>query len=165
MMFVRLAKAAMILMVAAYALIVAYDNIVDYGSNYEFVKHVLSMDTTFPGNALMHRAIVDSKVWSAAYVLIIFTEGLTGVLLLLAGLLLITRAGAPAAAFNRAKVLAVVGMTIGFALWFFGFEVVAGEYFAMWQSKVWNGQDAAFRVVAVILGVLVFVSLPDGELT
>src|SRR5258708_2202632 len=22
--------------------------------------------------------------------------------------------------------------------------VIAGEYFAMWQSKIWNGQDAAF---------------------
>ena len=41
--------------------------------------------------------------------------------------------------------------------------VIAGEYFAMWQSKIWNGQDAAFRIVTVILGVLVFVSLPDGE--
>ena len=29
------------------------DNLIDYGSNYEFVKHVLSMDTTFPGNKLM----------------------------------------------------------------------------------------------------------------
>ena len=41
--------------------------------------------------------------------------------------------------------------------------VVAGEYFAMWQSKVWNGQEAAFRIVMVILGVLVFVSFPDRD--
>jgi predicted small integral membrane protein len=40
---------------------------------------------------------------------------------------------------------------------------IAGEYFAMWQSKIWNGQDAAFRIAPVILGVLVSVSLPDGE--
>jgi non-heme chloroperoxidase len=24
--------------------------------------------------------------------------------------------------------------------------VITGEYFAMWQSKIWNGQDAAFRI-------------------
>jgi predicted small integral membrane protein len=58
----------------------------------------------------------------------------------------------------------IVGLTVGFGLWFFGFMVIAGEYFAMWQSKVWNAQESAFRVVAVILGVLVFVSLPDGDL-
>jgi len=33
----------------------------------------------------------------------------------------------------------------------------------MWQSKVWNGQEAAFRIVTVILGVLVFVSFPDRD--
>jgi predicted small integral membrane protein len=41
--------------------------------------------------------------------------------------------------------------------------VVAGEYFAMWQLKVWNGQEAAFRIAKVILGVLVFVCLPDSD--
>ena len=49
MVLIRLAKVAMIASLAAYAFIVAYDNIIDYQSNYEFVRHVLSMDTTFPG--------------------------------------------------------------------------------------------------------------------
>jgi len=164
MLVTRLAKAALIAALAAYALIVAYDNIVDYGSNYEFVKHVLSMDTTFAGNALRHRAISDESAWRTAYALIIATEWLTGVLLALGAIALLRRLTAPAEAFNRAKVWAVAGLTVGFGLWFFGFLVIAGEYFAMWQSHVWNGQEAAFRIVTVILGVLVFVSLPDGEL-
>jgi predicted small integral membrane protein len=46
MILIRLTKIATIAALAAYAFIVAYDNIVDYGSNYEFVKHVLSIDTT-----------------------------------------------------------------------------------------------------------------------
>jgi predicted small integral membrane protein len=46
-----------------------YDNIVDYGSNYQFVQHVLSMDTTFPDNALKGRAITDPRLWQAAYAL------------------------------------------------------------------------------------------------
>jgi predicted small integral membrane protein len=33
----------------------------------------------------------------------------------------------------------------------------------MWQSKEWNGQEAAFRITTVILAVLIFVSLPDGD--
>lgn len=160
----RLAKAALIAALAAYALIVAYDNIVDYGSNYEFVKHVLRMDTTFAGNALRHRAISDESIWKAAYAVIIATEWLTGLLLAVGAIALLRRLASPAAAFNRAKVWAVAGLTVGFGLWFFGFLVVAGEYFAMWQSQVWNGQEAAFRIATVILGVLIFVSLPDGEL-
>jgi predicted small integral membrane protein len=54
-------------------------------------------------------------------------------------------------------------LAAGFGLWFFGFLVIAGEYFAMWQSTAWNGQEAAFRTTMVILGVLIFVSLPDSD--
>jgi len=41
--------------------------------------------------------------------------------------------------------------------------VVAGEYFAMWQSKMWNGQEAAFRISTTMLGALIFITTPDGE--
>ena len=132
-------------------------------SNYEFVKHVLSMDTTFTGNALMGRAITNPSVWTVVYGLIIAVEGLTALLLAIGALLLLTRITAPAIHFNNAKVWALAGMAVGFGLWFFGFLVVAGEYFAMWQSTAWNGQEAAFRIVMVILGVLIFVSLPDSD--
>jgi predicted small integral membrane protein len=163
MVITRISKIAMIAALAAYALIVAYDNIIDYGSNYEFVKHVLSMDTTFAGNALKTRAISNESVWRAAYVFIIALEGLTGLLLVLGVIFLLRRLMAPGAIFNRAKGWAVAGLTVGFGLWFFGFLVIAGEYFAMWQSQLWNGQEAAFRIATVILVVLVFVSLPDGD--
>lgn len=163
MLIVRLAKVALVAAVAAYALIVAYDNIVDYSSNYEFVRHVLSMDTTFPNNALMGRAIVDPRAWTAVYGGIIAAEGLTGLLLIVGACVLLAQLRSPAAAFNRAKAWAVAGLTVGFGLWFFGFLVVAGEYFAMWQSRTWDGREAAFRLTATILGVLIFVSLPDGD--
>jgi predicted small integral membrane protein len=160
---IRLTKVILIASLAAYALIVTYDNIVDYDSNYEFVRHVLSMDTTFPGNELMDRAITNRSAWTAVYGLIIAVEGLTGLLLAIGALLLLFRLTAPAVIFNGAKIWAVAGMTVGFGLWFFGFLVVAGEYFAMWQSTTWNGQEAAFRIAVVILGMLVFVSLPDSD--
>jgi predicted small integral membrane protein len=163
MVIVRLVKIALIAAVAAYAFIVTYDNIVDYGSNYAFVQHVLSMDTTFPGNALMGRAITDPRLWTAAYLAIIATEGLTCVLLAIGAVTLLMRLTAPGAVFERAKLWAVVGLTVGFGLWFLGFLVVAGEYFAMWQSTIWNGQESAFRLTMVILGVLIFVSLPECE--
>ena len=165
MLVMRIAKISMIAALAAFALIVAYDNIADYDSNYEFVKHVLSMDTTFGGNALKDRAIANETMWHLAYVLIIAAEAATGLLLAFGALVLLRWLKSPAAIFNHAKVWAVAGLAIGFALWFFGFLVVAGEYFAMWQSKLWNGQEAAFRITAVILGVLIYVSLPDNDIS
>jgi len=97
MILIRLSKVALIAALAAYAAIVAYDNIVDYGSNYEFVRHVLNMDTTFPGNALMHRAITDKSAWAASYGLIIAAEAWTGLLLAIGALALLARLTAPAA--------------------------------------------------------------------
>src|SRR5215467_12388069 len=101
MVVIRLAKVTMIGSLAAYAFIVAYNNVVDYGSNYEFVRHVLSMDTTFPGNALMRRAISDETVWRWAYAAIIATEWATGLLLAVGALALLARLRAPAPTFNR----------------------------------------------------------------
>jgi predicted small integral membrane protein len=161
---IRLAKIAMVAALASFAFIVTYDNIVDYGTNYEFVKHVLSMDTTFPGNKLMHRAITNETVWVWGYACIIAAEGLTCLLLAIGALALLMRLRAPAKDFNHAKVWAVVGATVGFGVWFFGFMVVAGEYFAMWQSRTWNGQEGAFRFTMMILAVLIFVSQRDEEL-
>jgi predicted small integral membrane protein len=87
-------------------------------------------------------------------------------LLLLAATIAMLRAvRAPAAGFQRAKVWLVAGVTAGFMVWFFGFMVVAGEYFAMWQSKTWNGQEAAFRFYVTLLAVLIFVNQKDDELT
>jgi predicted small integral membrane protein len=163
MIVLRLAKIVMIAALAAFAFLVTYDNIVDYDSNYEFARHVLSMDTTFPGNALQDRAITDPRIWQAAYAAIIAAEALTCLLLSIGAVTLLMRLRATPGAFNRAKVWAVAGLTAGFCLWFFGFQVVAGEYLAMWQSHTWNGQEAAFRFTMVILGVLIFVSLPDGD--
>jgi predicted small integral membrane protein len=41
-------------------------------------------------------------------------------------------------------------------LWFLGFVVVGGEWFCMWQSPDWNGQESAFRFVACIVLVLIY---------
>jgi predicted small integral membrane protein len=42
--------------------------------------------------------------------------------------------------------------------------VVGGEWYSMWQSPMWNGQEAAFRFYMTILAVLIFVNQPDGDL-
>lgn len=164
MIVLRLAKVAVIAALAAFALLVAYNNIFDYDSNYQFVRHVLSMDTTFPDTVLRSRAIDNETIWRAAYALIIGAEASAGLLLALGAVVLLGRLRTPGKVFNRAKRWAVAGLTLGFGLWFFGFIVVGGEYFVMWQSKLWNGQEGAFRFVTMILGALVFVSLPDGDL-
>lgn len=164
MLSTRLVKVAMVASTAGFALLVTANNLVDYGSNYEFVRHTLSMDTVFPGSILKGRAIADPALWSAAYWLIIAAEAATGIVLAVAAFDLVRALRGPAAAFNAAKQFVVIGVGLGFLLWFTGFMVVGGEWFAMWQSKAWNGQEAAFRFYITLLAVLIFVNQPDGEL-
>ena len=102
-------------------------------------------------------------LWHAAYALIIAGEGLCGLLLLLGALALWRVRKASGAAFDAAKSLAIVGATLGFLVWFLGFMVVGGEWFLMWQSSTWNGQDAAFRFYATLLGVLIFLNQSDAD--
>lgn len=102
-------------------------------------------------------------LWHAAYALIIAGEGLCGLLLLLGALALWRVRKASGAVFDAAKSLAIAGATLGFLVWFFGFMVVGGEWFLMWQSSTWNGQDAAFRFYATLLGVLIFLNQSDAN--
>jgi predicted small integral membrane protein len=164
MLIARYAKIAMSLALATFCLVVTFDNLTDYGTNYLFLQHVMSMDTTFPGNALKYRAITNPMLWQLFYALIIAAEGLAGLLFLAGAVCLIQVRNAPGEVFNAAKALVVAASTVAFLVWFFGFMVVAGEWFAMWESKDWNGQQAAFRFYVTVLGVLIFVCLPDGDL-
>src|ERR1700732_4293772 len=55
-MALRVYKAVLVFAIALFYTILVLNNITDYGSNSEFVRHVLMMDSTFPGNHLMWRA-------------------------------------------------------------------------------------------------------------
>ncbi|MCL9843809.1 DUF2165 family protein [Ralstonia solanacearum] len=159
----RIAKACMVLALAAFALTVAYNNVVDFNTNYVYVQHVFSMDTVFPDTALKSRAVVSELVWRAGYWLIIVCEAAIGVLFLLGGVAMWRARRQPAAVFRRAKTPVYAAATLGFLLWFFGFVVVGGEWFLMWQSRTWNGIQPSFRIYLSILGVLIFVNQPDPD--
>jgi predicted small integral membrane protein len=162
-MALRYSKIVMCLCLAAFAFMATFGNITDYGSNFAFVQHVLSMDTTFPGNALMYRAITNPALWTAGYGAIIAGEGLTCLLFLIAAGRLWSARNGSGEAFNDAKSVTVLAATVGFLVWFAGFMVIGGEWFAMWQSSIWNGQEPAFRFYITILAVLIFVIQPDRD--
>jgi len=163
-MIARWSKIAMCLSLAAFALLCAADNVWDYGTNFDFVRHVLSMDTTFHDPLIMGRAVTVPPLWHAGYWLIIAGEALTGLLFAVgAWAMWIARYGS-AGAFQRAKHWAIAGALAGFMVWFFGFMVVGGEWFAMWQSRIWNGQEGAFRFYLTLLAVLIFVNQRDDQL-
>lgn len=149
-MIIRLCKTALVASVGFFLVLVVLNNVTDYGSNFAFVQHVLSMDTTFPGNKAMWRAMTSSVWHHAFYVSIILWETVSAVLILAGAARLWSARRSSEADFHSAKTLAAVGLTVNMLLWFLAFISVGGEWFLMWQSKIWNGQDAAFRMFACI---------------
>jgi predicted small integral membrane protein len=163
MIAIRAAKAALVAAVALFASLVAFGNLTDYNTNFAFVQHVLSMDTIFSFSTIKYRAITDPTLHHAAYAVIIAAEAGTAVLCWIGAVMLARQLRADAAAFNRAKTFAILGLALGFLLWQVCFMSIGGEWFGMWQSQQWNGVPSAFRFVMMIVAVLIFVALPDQE--
>jgi predicted small integral membrane protein len=160
--YIKSSKVLLVWAVAFFASLVVFNNLTDYDSNYMFVGHVLKMDTTFSGNRAMWRAIDSPSLHHAIYWLIIFAEAVIAVLCWLGGFRLFSSIN-DSTGFNKSKGLAIIGLTLGIVFWFTGFITVGGEWFLMWQSEKWNGQEAAFRLVVIIGIVLLYISQPDRD--
>ncbi len=162
-MITRTAKLLLLAGVALYYTLVVFNNLSDFDSNYQFVRHVLSMDSTFPGNHAMGRAILSPAFHLAFYIGIIAWEIVTTVLLWWGVVRLLRALRQSSASFNSARRVPVMALTLSLLMWLVAFLAVGGEWFLMWQSHTWNGQDAAFRMFAVVALVLLILLQPDTE--
>jgi predicted small integral membrane protein len=163
-MLMRVAKIAMVAAIAAWFSLVAFGNITDYGTNFAFVQHVMSMDTLFPTTTITYRAITNPAVHHAIYAVIIATQTVATILCWLGALALLRASRGPARAFNGAKGFAIAGLALGFLLYQLGFITIAGEWFGMWMSQQWNGVPSAYRFLMIMIAVLIFLAIPDGEI-
>ncbi|WP_293855274.1 DUF2165 family protein [uncultured Alsobacter sp.] len=159
MVLLRLCKAALVAAVALFFTLVAFGNVTDYGSNWEFVRHVLAMDTIFPNSTLTWRAITSVPLQTAGYVGIIATEAAAAAVLWFAAARMIASLRGPT--FEGALTIAVAGLTLGFLLYAVGFVTIGGEWFAMWQSSTWNGQAKAFEFLSWIGITMLIVLMPE----
>lgn len=159
---IRLAKAIMTGFFGLYVLFVAFGNVTDYNSNYQFVKHVLSMDTTFEGNSLMYRALTSPAIHHTGYILIIAAEWFIAIACLYGAWKMMKHLKAEADTFHESKKWGLIGLISAIAVWFLGFQVIGGEWFAMWQSQAWNGLEPAFRLTTYISTTILALMLKDN---
>jgi len=162
-MILRLSKTLLVAAVAFFYTLVVSNNLTDYNSNYQFVHHVLVMDSTFPGNHGMWRAIHPLWIQTVFYNCIILWEVVSMVLISAGAVQLLRAIGKTAGAFQSAKRLAIAGLTLSMLMWLVAFLTVGGEWFLMWQSRTWNGQDAAFRMFLVEGVILLLLLTPEVE--
>lgn len=152
----RLSKVALVASVALTVSLVVFGNIADYGTNWAFVTHVLSMDTIFTGSSIRYRAIASPTLQMLVYWFIIAAEFGTAILCWAGAFALLRAVKTSRAEFGAAKKWGVAGLSLGFLTWQVGFMAIGGEWFGMWQSATWNGEQSAFRFSMTIVAVLIY---------
>jgi predicted small integral membrane protein len=162
-LILRTSKLLLVAGIALFYALVVFNNLTDFDSNYQFVRHVLSMDSTFPGNYGMWRALPSPKLELGFYLSIITWECVTTVLLWWGVVDLLRALRDPAVRFHAAKRTAIVALTLSMLMWLVAFLSVGAEWFLMWQSHTWNGQEAAFRMFTVVGIVLLLLVQPETE--
>jgi predicted small integral membrane protein len=162
-MITRTAKLLLLAAIGLFYSLVVFGNVTDFDTNYQFVHHVLAMDSIAPGNHLMWRAIPSAGIQIAFYLGIIAWEIATTILLWWGVVRLARALRLSARAFNAAKRVPVMALTLSMLMWLVAFLSVGAEWFQMWQSHTWNGQDPAFRMFAVVGLVLLILLQPDVE--
>lgn len=162
-MTTRWAKLLLLGGIALYYALVVFGNLTDFDSNYQFVRHVLLMDSTLPGNRAMWRAIHSPGLHLTFYWMIIVWE-IASMVLTWWGVARLFRAlRLPAIEFNSEKRIALAALTLSLLMWLVAFIDVGGEWFMMWQSSTWNGQAQAFRMFAIMSLVMLLLLHPDTD--
>ena len=160
-MITRIAKILLLSAIALFYTLVVLNNTTDFDSNYQFVRHVLMMDTTFSGNNGMWRALRAPGWHLSFYFSIIAWEIVTTILCWWGAIVLLRKLRKSASDFNAAKRIPILALTLGMLMWLVAFLTIGAEWFLMWQSHLWNGQEAAFRSFVVVGIVLLLMLQPD----
>lgn len=153
----RVGQTALTLTLGLYFVLLAFGNITDYGTNFQFVKHVLSMDSIPTDSHIAWRAIRSEPLYHLTYVVIIAWESVAGLLCVWGGMRMATHL--KSGDFHEAKTCAIAGLWIGILLWSLAFITIGGEWFMMWESSTWNGELAALRMFILDSFALLFLQV------
>jgi predicted small integral membrane protein len=154
----RQIRIAMSVAFTGYMLLVSFNNISDYGSNFLFVTKVAVMEDVFSREQTGWRAISNSTLHHIMYISIILAELGIAILLLLGSVKMIRNYNASAETFHSSKKLTITGLASALLLFFVFFITIAGEWFLMWQSDQWNAQQTAFSLCTIFLLALIFMN-------
>jgi len=162
-MVTRVAKLLLLASIALLYTLIVFDNLTDFDSNYQVVRHVLMMDSTFPGNHGMWRAVHQPLVHLTFYIGIIAWEIATTFLLWWGATVLFRVLRSSSTTFNAAKRVPVMALTLSLLMWLVAFLTIGANWFLMWQSRMWNGQQVAVEMFVVVGIVLLLMLQPETE--
>ncbi|QAY82449.1 DUF2165 domain-containing protein [Pseudomonas arsenicoxydans] len=156
---IRYIKVTLMMYISFFGLLVMYSNFTDYASNYEYVAHVLSMDTTRDNLKLSYRAITSPMLHHRIYWLILTLEVTFTGFCLIGSYHLYRQLNGSAEDFHEAKKFSLIGLMIALFVYYICLQVIGVEWFNMDQSTVWNAKDWARHIVDFIFPLLIFIAV------
>jgi predicted small integral membrane protein len=156
----QIQKAVLVGAIGFYLCLVVLGNALDPAANFSYVQHVLSMDTVHPHSTQKWRAITNPELWRLGFVLILVYQTVGAGWLVWAAVRL---ARARRADWAAAREFASGALVVTMLLWLVPFITLGGEWFQMWQSREWNGIDAASQNFLVHGVVLLYLQTPNPE--
>jgi predicted small integral membrane protein len=160
---IRFCKILLLVSATLLLLLSFIDNLLAYDINYEYVKHVLSMDDTFKHPALIARSIHNPIYYHLSYVIIIVLEGLASMTLCLGVLKCFKNVTRTQQQFQQAKYWGQIGLLFSLFIYCCLFYVLGAEWFASWQSLKWNSKTASTPFI-IFLGIIYLIfSQPDED--
>jgi predicted small integral membrane protein len=159
----RLIRICFGIAVGLYMLLVCFNNITDYNSNFQFVSKVSGMEDVFSREKNDWRAITHPALQHIFYLFIIGWEILVTLSLVVGVVRMLRAYRAETVVFKNAGKMVRTALFLGTVLWFTIFVTIGGEWFLMWQSKIWNGQNTAFMLTICFLLFLIYQNQADDR--
>ncbi|MFJ2389069.1 MULTISPECIES: DUF2165 family protein [Pseudomonas] len=156
---IRYSKVTLMAYISFFGLLVMFSNFTDYASNYEYVGHILSMDTTQTNPNIRYRAIDSPMLHHRIYWLIITLEVTWTACCLIGTYHLLRKINASEQAFHEAKKYSIIGLLIAMFVYYVCLQVIGVEWFDMDTSQIWNAKDWARHIVDFIFPLLIYIAI------
>lgn len=158
----RILKISLALSVALWGLLGALGNIINWSGTTGSVAAVTSM-STFAEGAWQWKATTNPAVVLAGALFITLSKIIAGLLCIAGSVRMWAARTGNAAAFAKAKTLALTGCAVAIFMLFCGFIVIGEGWFELWRSEALRdgAGGTAFRYGGMIALIALFISTPE----
>lgn len=142
--------------------IASVTNFLDYDTNFQWIKQILTMQNTVQNPAITSRAIHADFIHHMVYKMVLLWELVMGLLCLGTGLLSLWNYKKPIL-FNKIISVGTWGVFGAFLFHGYVYYAVANEWFAAWQATTMGTKVASLPFVVLTGITLILLKLPDSQ--
>ncbi len=160
----RFVKIALAGAMSLWGLLGVMGNLSHYSVNLEFVAGVMAMSDQMLDTSAWWaaHAITNPVIVNIGFAFIYLSKLATGILCALGAWRMWQARAADGASFQRAKTLVILGAGISIFMLFFGFIIISGIWFSMWQASYGLAiHQFAFIYMAALALIASYVNVKD----